>query len=87
MIVGLAVVTTILYFNYSIAVEIKHYFQSSVNQYTIPIWISIGSAIGINFVGALAGLFFMKGLQDMVKDNKHQAQHQKATQYKSYPSI
>lgn len=81
MIVSLAVALVILFFDYSITVEIKTHFQSSVSKYVVPLWMSVISAICINLIGGIMALIFMKGLKEMVKFNKQQAQRQSLNQH------
>jgi len=78
--VSLVLTMMILFFNYSMFVEITNNFQSSVGEHAVPIWIDILSIIGINFVGMIMALILIKGLKDMIKTNMHQAQKQKVEQ-------
>lgn len=79
MSVGFAVAMTILFFDYSIAVEIKRYFQPSIHPYAVPIWLSIASAIFINLIGACMALPVIKGLKTMLKEGQQQTLHQNMT--------
>lgn len=83
MVTGVVIAITILYFDYSIIVEIKHSFHPFLSQYTVPLWMSTASAVCINLIGALIALIFIKELNNTGRANKQQVHHQKVTQNES----